>query len=109
MVTASVSLAERLPVGHKGCERCFERLMRAMRGVEGVVEVRAGATADQATVIYDADTAELADIEAACEAVAGASCELYLRRTIPIEGMHCADCALAPSGRGRPARRSEHG
>ncbi len=94
MVTASVSLAERLPAGHQECDRCLERLMRAMRDVDGVVEVQAGATSDRATVIYDADTAELADIEAACEAVAGATCDLYLRRTIPIEGMHCADCAL---------------
>ena len=93
MVTAHVPLAERLPDGHRECRRCLDRLMTSMREVSGVVEVRANSTGIDATVVFDADRTSLVDIEAACQSVARAGCDIYAQRTIPIEGMTCDDCA----------------
>ena len=93
MVTASVTLAERLPEAHRECDHCLDRLIIEMRQVDGVVEIRPGQDRQQATVIYDPETTDLAEIEAACRAAGQAGCTLYARRTIPIEGMTCTDCA----------------
>ena len=93
MVTASVTLSERLPEAHRECDHCLDRLMLEMRQVDGVVEIRPGENRQQATVIYDAGITDLAAIEAACQSAGQAGCKLYARRTIPIEGMHCSDCA----------------
>ena len=94
MATASVSLAERLPLDHRTCDRCRDRLIQAMQEVDGVIEVLTPNGDGQATVVFDSDQTSLAAIEAACQAVADENCTIYTRRTIPIEGMHCADCAL---------------
>ena len=94
MATASVSLAERLPLDHRTCDSCRDRLIQAMQEVDGVVEVLTANGDGQATVVFNANQTSLAAIEAACQAVADENCTIYTRRTIPIEGMHCADCAL---------------
>lgn len=93
MVTASVMLTERLPEAHRECGHCLDRLILEMRQVDGVVEIRPGEDRRQATVIYDPETTDLAEIESACQAAGQEGCKLYARRTIPIEGMTCTDCA----------------
>ncbi len=93
MVTVSVTLSEQLPATHRDCEHCLERLIVEMRQVDGVVDIRPGENRRQATVIYDPDVTDMHEIETACRNAGQAGCELYARRTLPIEGMHCADCA----------------
>ncbi|MEZ4570147.1 MAG: copper ion binding protein [Thermomicrobiales bacterium] len=93
MVTANITLTDRLPEAHRECDHCLDRLIANMRRVDGVVEIRPGDNRRQATVIYDPEATDLAEIESACQQAGQAGCELYARRTIPIEGMHCADCA----------------
>ena len=93
MISTNINLAARLPVSHQDCDRCHDRLLDAVRGVTGVIEIRPGSDRRQATVIFDPDATDLATIEAACAAAGQAGCDLFAHRTIPIEGMHCADCA----------------
>ncbi len=93
MVTESVSLAERLPTTHQDCQHCLNRLVINLQAIDGVVEVRPEPDQARAAVVFDPDRTDLAKIEAACQAAGSASCDLYTRQTLAIEGMHCADCA----------------
>jgi Cu+-exporting ATPase len=93
MVTARVALSERLPIAHRDCDRCLDRLIATVRDVRGVIDIQPESNRAGATVIYDPQETDLTEIEVACTEEGQRACDLYTYRTLAIEGMTCTDCA----------------
>jgi len=81
-----------LPVKGMTCASCAAHVERALKGVEGVTEVKVDLATERAVVEYDPETLDIADL---VRAVRGIGYDVPAETVVlPIGGMTCASCVV---------------